>query len=68
MTDNEKKTLRGSIYLTERDRYGWTIRGCIGMRRYIGYSKKEVIAKYRTEVLASKVCFGNKVIYLDPKA
>ena len=68
MTESEKKALRGSIYLTERDRYGWTIRGCIGMRRYIGYSKKEAVAKYRTEVLASKLCLGNTVIYVSPRA
>ena len=56
---------RGSIYTTERDRYGWTIRGCIGMRRYIDYSKKEALAKYRAEVLEKKVVFGSSVIYRE---
>jgi hypothetical protein len=58
--------VRGSIYTVERNRYGaWIIRGCIGMRQYIGYPKKEAIAKYRAEVLEKRIVCGKSVIYLE---
>lgn len=58
--------MRGSIYTVERNRYGMiTIRGCIGMRSYIGYTKKEAVAKYRAEVLEKRLVLGDSVIYLE---
>lgn len=58
--------MRGSIYTVERNRYGMiTIRGCIGMRSYIGYTKKEAVAKYRAEVLKKRLVLGDSVIYLE---
>lgn len=60
--------MRGVIHLVERNRYGaWCIYGCIGLRQYYGYTRKEATAKYRAEVLEKRIVIGESVVYLDDK-
>ena len=54
----------GSIWFTERNRYGaWVIHGIIGTRQYYYYTKKEAMSRYRCEVLEKRVVLQNSVIY-----
>ena len=56
---------RGSIWFTERNRYGaWVVHGCIGTRQYYYYTKAEALRRYREEVLERRAVCGNSVVYL----
>ena len=56
---------RSSIWFIEKNvRGAWVIHGCIGIRQYYYYTKKEAIRRYRNEVLETKCVLGKSVIYL----
>lgn len=61
-----KRAPVGSIYAVDKNAQGWiTIRGIIGTRRYLYYSKREAVRRYRKEVLEKRIVFGKSVIYVD---
>ena len=48
----EKRAPAGSIYAVDKNANGWIIiRGIIGTRLYLYYSKREAVRRYRKEVL-----------------
>ena len=56
----------GSIYTVDKTPSGWiVIRGIIGTRRYLYYSKREAIRRYRKEVLEKRLVYGKTVVYLQ---
>lgn len=69
MAENRSRPERvppGSIYMVEKSANGWIIiRGIIGTRRYLYYSKREAVRRYRKEVLEKRIVFGKTVVYVD---
>ena len=58
--------LNSSIWMVERNVYGaWIIRGEIGMRQYIGYSRRDAERMYREEVARKKIVTKPGVIYVQ---
>ena len=67
MAENRsRRAPAGSIYMVEKSANGWiTIRGIIGTRHYLYYSKREAVQRYRKEVLEKRIVFGKSVVYVD---
>lgn len=56
--------MKSTVWMVERNTYGaWVIRGCIGMRQYYFYTKREAVALYRAEVEEKRHVSGNSVYY-----
>lgn len=54
------------IWWIELNIYGaWVIHGCIGIRQYLYYTKREARRMYIEEVHAKRIACGNAVIYRD---
>ena len=55
---------KSQIYSIEKTFQGaWAIRGIIGLRQYIGYSKREAKRQYMCEVSERRVEYEGVVFY-----